>query len=144
MPTTPEFLASARDLVDFVADWEEGRLPRSSWTHAAHVAVAAYYAYLLPPAEAFEAMRSGIVRFNACVGIENTDHSGYHETLTRFWTETIRAFVSAGNFPNAYAAVREAVNEYGNSRDLYRQFYDYDIVSDSNARREWIRPNPVR
>jgi hypothetical protein len=99
---------------------------------------------VLPPAEAFEAMRSGIVRFNACVGIENTDHSGYHETLTRFWSEIIRAFVNARNFPNAYAAVREAVNEYGDNRDLYRQFYDYDIVSDSNARREWIHPNRVR
>jgi Arc/MetJ-type ribon-helix-helix transcriptional regulator len=66
------------------------------------------------------------------------------ETLTRFWSETIRAFVSRGDFPNAYAAVREAVNEYGNNRDLHRLFYDYDIVSDSNARREWIRPNQVR
>jgi hypothetical protein len=139
-----EFLASARDLEQFVADWESCRLPRPRWTHAAHVAVAAYYAYLLPPSMAFEAMRSGILRFNECVGTKNTDHSGYHETLTRFWSETIGAFVSAGNFPSAYAAVGAAVKEYGDNRDLHRQFYDHDIVSDSIARREWIRPNRVR
>jgi hypothetical protein len=144
MSTTPEFFASARDLEDFVADWESGRLPRSTWTHAAHVAVAAYYAHSLSPDDTFESMRSGIMRFNVCVGIENTDHSGYHETLTRFWSETIGAFVSMGRFPSAYAAAREAVKEYGNNRDLYCLFYDHDVVTDSNARREWVRPNRVR
>jgi hypothetical protein len=139
--TTPEFLASTRQLEDFVADWESGRLPRSQWTHAAHVAAMAYYAYLLSPDESFEAMQSGILRFNAYVGIENTDHSGYHETLTRFWWETIGAFVAEGKFDTAFRAVCAAVKEYGNERDRHRSFYRHDIVTDSRARREWIRPS---
>jgi hypothetical protein len=137
---TPDFLGSRRQLEDFVADWESCRLPRSQWTHAAHVAVAANYAYFLSAEESFEAMRSGILRFNACVGIENTEHSGYHETLTRFWWGTIGAFVAKGKFDTAFSAVCAAVEEYGNERDLHRSFYRHDILTDRKARSEWIRP----
>ena len=103
-PPVPEFLASPHNLDAFVAAWELGTLDRSRWTHAAHVAVAAYYASRLPADDAFEAMRSGILRFNASVGIENTDSSGYHETLTRFWCETIGVFVRSAQFASPYHA----------------------------------------
>ena len=141
LTTSPDFLASPHTLEDFVGNWERGTLDRSQWTHAAHVAVAARYAYLLAPEDAFEAMRSGILHFNASVGTSNTDSSGYHETLTRFWCQTIGDFVRRGNFAAVHTAVCRAVEEYGNQRDLHRTFYDYDVVADPRARKEWVRPH---
>ena len=74
------------------------------------------------------------------MGIENTDSSGYHETLTRFWCETIGDHVRSGHFASPYHAAHSAVAMYGNKRDLHRAFYGHDIVADSRARKEWIRP----
>ena len=83
---TYAFLLSAAALDDFLAAWEAGTLPHSQWTHAAHVAVAACYAFDLTPADALLRTRRGIIHFNNCVGTPNTDTRGYHETLTRLWS----------------------------------------------------------
>lgn len=76
------FLDSPDALEAFVRAWKTGTLPRARWSRAAHVAVAAYHAFHLG-SEAYPEMRSGILHFKDCCGIENTDTSGYHETLTR-------------------------------------------------------------
>src|SRR4051794_3093613 len=68
----------------FVKSWEHCQLPASEWNHAAHVAVAAYYACSHSPAEAHLRMKRGVSAFNACSEGKNTENSGYHETLTRF------------------------------------------------------------
>ena len=83
------FLESEAALDDFISGWRSGTLPKSSWTHGAHVAVAACLAFDHPQEEALNLTRAGIVHFNTCVGTANTEDSGYHETLTRFWSGEI-------------------------------------------------------
>jgi hypothetical protein len=138
--TLPDFAASDAQLHDFVAAWERGTLPCARWTHAAHVGVAAFYAYSRGAEETYSAMRAGILNFNACCGVQNTTTSGYHETLTRFWSATISEFVVAGGFSTALDAVQAAVREFGNARDLHRRYYDHDIVTDALARSTWVQP----
>ena len=46
----------------FVRQWESGDLPRASWSHAAHMAVAADYAFHESPEWAFQRMKSGMAR----------------------------------------------------------------------------------
>ena len=38
-------LESEASLQRFVEEWKAGRLPKAEWTHAAHVAMAAYFAF---------------------------------------------------------------------------------------------------
>src|SRR5580704_3210241 len=130
-----DFVASRESLEEFVAVWERGALPRRQWTHAGHVAVGAYYAVCYPTS-AFERTKTGILRYNQAVGIENGDTTGYHETLTRFWANLLGKFVSG--FTDPWSAASEAVGEFGEERDLHHLYYSFDVVRTNEARRKWI------
>ena len=135
------FLESAATLEKFVADWESGLLPKTRWTHGAHVAATAYYAFNHAPEAGFELMKKGILHFAGCVGIQNTETSGYHESLTRFWASRVAEFVRAGQFSSRLEAARGAVDAFGEDRDHYRLFYSFDVAHDRRARREWVAPD---
>jgi len=135
------FLDGEQSLEQFLRSWESGTLPRSSWTHGAHVAVAAYYAFEYSPEMAFQMTKSGILHFNVSVGTANTEDGGYHETLTKFWAGIVGGFVRGRQFPSRLEAVRDAVRQFGEDRDLHRLYYCFDVVRDRRARRQWIQPD---
>jgi hypothetical protein len=135
------FLASDSSLRDFVALWEARRLPKAEWTHAAHVAVCAFYAAEFGPLDALRRMREGIPIYNVAVGGQNTQESGYHETLTCLLAKIVGDFIAAGEFTTPYAAVCAAVQRFGQQRKLHEEFYTYDVVADRRARREWVPPD---
>lgn len=135
------FLASDSALRQFVRQWEERVLPKAEWTHAAHVAVCAFYTAEFGPLEALRRMRKGIPRYNLAVGTQNTDDSGYHETLTCFWAQVIGDFITGGRFLTAFDAVEATLVRYGQERKLHTSFYSFDVVADRRARREWIPPD---
>jgi len=142
--TKPEsftFLESEILLQGFVEAWKAGKLPKAEWTHAAHVAMAAYFAFDHAAAATFAIMKTGILHHNTSVGTPNTDDNGYHETLTRFWSSEIGAFVRAGRYDSRWEAVRAAVLAFGSDRDRFRRFYSFDVVRDRRARREWVAPD---
>lgn len=132
------WLASAEAFQAFVAAWEAGTLPKHEWSHAAHVAVGACYALRHGDA-ALDRTREGILRFNAAVGTANTDTSGYHETLTRFWAEVLAAEV-AGQ-ASEWQAAKRAVARFGEDRDLHGLYYGFDVVRSVDARRAWVAPD---
>lgn len=135
------FLASDQSLREFVGRWEQRSLPKREWTHAAHVAVCAFYTAEFGAAEALRRMRAGIPLYNLAVGTQNTEDSGYHETLTCFWAEIIGDFITAGHFRTPFDAVEATLARYGQERKLHTSFYSFDVVADRRARREWIRPD---
>jgi hypothetical protein len=137
----PAFLQNEMALDAFLARWKAGKLSKPEWTHTAHVAMAAYFAYDLAPEAAFQLARNGILHHNKSVGTANTEDHGYHETLTRFWSEQIGGFVRARKFTSRFAAAREAVAMFGNDRDRYKLFYSFDVPGDRRARREWVPPD---
>jgi hypothetical protein len=138
---TYAFLESAAALEHFFSAWKAGTLPKPSWTHAAHVAVAAYLAFDHAPEDALNLMRTGIVHYNTCVGTPNTEDNGYHETLTRFWSGEIGTVVRRGRFASRLEGVRRAVQLFGEDAGRYRSFYSFDVVKDRRARREWVAPD---
>jgi hypothetical protein len=137
---TPPFLESRDSFDAFMTAWETGRLPKASWTHAAHVAVGACYG-IRYGARAIDELRVGIKRHNASVGTLDTPTSGYHETLTRLWSGVISRCVAGISDP--YLAARHAVEKFGEQRDLYRQYYSFDVVNDTAARANWVPPDLV-
>jgi hypothetical protein len=135
------FLKSEEALETFIRSWESGTLPRTEWTHGAHVAVAAYYAFSQREEATFQRMKTGIVHFNACVGTANTENSGYHETLTRFWAGIVCSFVRKRQGASQLVTVRDAVDKFGEDRDRHRLYYSFDGVRYRGARRGWIQPD---
>jgi flavin reductase (DIM6/NTAB) family NADH-FMN oxidoreductase RutF len=132
------FMASRGAFEEFVAAWEAGTLPRAQWSHAAHVAIGAYYAVRYP-ATAFQRTKDGILRYNEAVGIANTETSGYHETLTRFWASVLAKLVE--RIADPWEAACTAVERLGEERDLHYLYYGFDVVRDTQARRIWVAPD---
>jgi hypothetical protein len=137
----PCFAQSETELSSFLEQWRAGTLPKSDWTHAAHVAVAACHLFDYSANEALRQIRAGIIRYNTCVGTANTDHSGYHETLTRFWCGLIADFLRTRRFSSRLESVRGALRRFAHDSTLFRGYYSFDVVNDAQARREWIAPD---
>ena len=64
-------------------------------------------------------MRRGIVHYNQCAGTINSDHSGYHETITLFWLAIVKARLrEIADGTSRIDAVRLLVTELAPRRDL--------------------------
>jgi hypothetical protein len=128
-----------RWIVDLVRGFENGTWPVKEWTHAHHLILAA--SYVLDGDDALERLRVGIPRYNVSQGGANTEDSGYHETLTCFWYRIIRGFID--QLPAGLSraqVVQSVVDEYAPQRDLFRRYYDFDVVKSREARAVWIPP----
>jgi hypothetical protein len=86
-------------------------------------------------------MRTGIRHLNSCLGGANTDHEGYHETLTRFWIGVVADFLKRESGAEDVAAVNRLVAEYAERRDLWKAAYRFDVVKSVEARRRWVPPD---
>jgi hypothetical protein len=135
------FLEDAFALEAFVEHWREGTLEKSDWTHAAHVGVAGYFAFDSPAEAVFARMKRGILHLNAFTGVVNGPDSGYHETLTQFWSSMITEAVHAAGLQSRFEAAAYAVRMFGDKRDLPEQYYSFDVVRDRRARAEWVAPD---
>jgi len=133
-----DFLTSPASLDQFLAAWESGTLPKPHWTHAAHVAVGAYYTVRFGK-DAFTHMRAGIRRYNESVGTLNSPASGYHETLTRFWSLVIAKALAGETAP--WVAASKAVALFGEERTLHTRYYSFDVVRNTIARQSWVPPD---
>ena len=69
-------------------------LPKADWTHHAHLRAGLWHVLEHGPFEAMERLRARICAYNESVGTANTDTSGYHETITRFYVVIIDRFLS--------------------------------------------------
>jgi hypothetical protein len=134
-------LPDAAALQAFIDAWRAGTLPKPQWTHAAHVAVCAYHAWPDTALDVLVAqMRTGIRAYNDAVGTANTDTSGYHETLTRFWCERVQDHLAQAACADRFQAVRAAVSALGDARSLHADYYDFDVVGSREARVVWVPP----
>jgi hypothetical protein len=120
--------------------FENGTFPKDQWNHAAHLRVVGCYLVALPRAEALDRMRRGVSKYNEAVGGKNTEDSGYHETLTCFWVEVAGAFLD-GSQGSESEKIQALVDEFGPQRDLFQQYYSFDVVKSREARRVWIPPD---
>src|SRR5580765_6051185 len=77
----------------FIAEFEVGTWPRRSWTHRAHLIMAAFYLLSMESVAAGEAIRSGIRRYNEMDKSGNTEDNGFHESITQFWILIISDFI---------------------------------------------------
>jgi hypothetical protein len=125
-------------------------LPRSEWTHEAHLAATAYLLMRRPDIDLDEAL-PGIIRgYNESVGGVNSDSEGYHETITRVFLRGARLFLSQvvatvppGTVPGS--SLHELVNELLLSpmgqRGWPLRFYSPELLFSVEARRRFVEPD---
>lgn len=113
-----------------------GTLPRAEWTHAGHVRATHALVVRLGADGALAAVRRAIPRLNESHGVANTDHGGYHETLTVLYVSAVADAVERG-----WDADRAAA-EIG--RDLPERYWSQGALDDPVARQARTAPDLVR
>ena len=77
----PSIIKTDADIRDILRGLVDLTLPKSNWTHEAHLAAAV----AIINDENFDALNDMpriIKAYNLATGVKNTDHSGYHHTIT--------------------------------------------------------------
>jgi hypothetical protein len=128
------------EIEEFIAAFESGTLPKARWTHGAHLLTGAWYVHLLGEAAATDRMRACVRRYNEAVGGQNTDTSGYHETITVAWIKLLARLLRESEPIGRAEFARLAVRRFEADRDIMRRYYDFDLVKSLEARKEWVPP----
>ena len=112
----------------------------AEWRHLHHLVIAVHYIREAP--DPMSSLRDGIRNYNLSQGGENTEDRGYHETITRFWLEIVRAYIAGlpAGLPRV-EVTRRVVEEFTPQRDLFVSYYDFDVLKSRHARAVWIPPN---
>ena len=134
LPVTEE------EIDEFIAAFEAGTLPKARWTHGAHLLTGACYVHRLGEAAAIDTMRLRVRRFNEAVGGQNTDSSGYHETITVAWIKLLVALLQESQPIERAAFAALAVNRFEDDRTIFRRYYEFDLAGSVEARRSWVPP----
>jgi hypothetical protein len=128
------------ELNRIVTGFEHGTLPREEWTHEAHLLMALWYALHLPQAEVLPHIRTGIRSYNEAVGTANTTTSGYHETLTVFYTQAVTHFLKECDMkllPETLATTLLASEIADRAYPL--RFYSKERLFSPEARATWVQ-----
>lgn len=114
-------------------------LPKPEWTHHAHFA-AAVWLLTHPDHDAARDMPGLIRAYNEATGVENTDTSGYHETITQASLRAAAAWLAAHPGPRHEALNGLLASDYGRS-DWLLAYWSRPRLFSVEARRAWLDPD---
>ncbi|MBD0314670.1 MAG: hypothetical protein ICV86_18045 [Microcoleus sp. T3-bin5] len=141
MRNTTIIYRSPSEIDSLIHAFQECSLPRSQWTHEAHLTVALWYLFYDSEQEAINAVRNGIKRYNSVQGIETTKDGGYHETLTLFWVRTIRRYLADESRNRSMVNLANGLIAKYADRTLPFTYYTRDRLMSSEARINWVEPD---
>lgn len=137
MPDTPApLLPHPGDISDVTRAVVDGSLPRPAWTHAAHLEVCWDAVRALGAGAALDWLRHTIRAYNARTGTVDGDHSGYHETLTRYFVGAVAA-VAEREGPT----LADVLSDAGCHRDAPGRYWSGPVLRSVAARRRWVPPD---
>ena len=129
---------------NIASSFENKVLPKEEWTHNAHLAVAFVE---LDTCKAFNnalvTLRKKIKEYNLSVGTDNTDSSGYHETLTVFWLTVVNEFYSANSLENIDNMYNSFTKTLSASSKFPTLFYSKELLFSKRARQIWVEPDQL-
>ena len=121
--------------------FENCTLPRSQWTHPAHLTVALWYLIRHQKPVATRLICEGIQRYNTVMGILQTKQSGYHETIALFWVEIVNRFLTEQSFNGSLLAQMNTLLQQYDDPALMFQYYSCDRLMSWEARTTWLVPD---
>jgi len=110
------------------------RLPKSEWTHEAHVQAGLSLVLRMGASRALATLREAIPRYNISTNTPNTETGGYHDTLTVYYVWAIDELLRDGISPE------NVVNQPLVSRTAALDFWERDELFSVEARRHWVTP----
>ena len=138
-------LPVTEDEIDvFLQGFEECTLPKERWTHGAHLLTGACYVWALGREAGLTKMRNCVRCYNLAVGGQNTESSGYHETITVMWIRLIDGLWQEARPMERAKFARLAVEKFEPMRAVFRDYYGFDVVGSREARLGWVAPDLKR
>lgn len=117
-------------------------LPRSEWTHEAHLAATTYMLLKRPDIDIDKALPDIIRGYNESVGGVNSDTEGYHETITRMFLMGVRLFLAEEDLSRPlYDIVNELLLSPMGRRDWPLRYYSPQRLFSVEARKSFIAPD---
>lgn len=111
----------------------DGSLPRSDWTHEAHLAVALVVARQVgDPAAALGELRGVITAYNARTGLPAA-RVICHETITRYHLAAV--------FALGDASLSEVISHPWSARDALLRHWSPPALASTRAQRVWVVPD---
>jgi hypothetical protein len=137
----PQLPRDAEGIAAFMRDFEARRLPKSRWTHQAHLLVGLWYLSRHEPVEALAIVRERIRAHNESVGTANTDSGGYHETITRLYLDAIAAHRARNDGASFEASLRQLLASPLADSSWPLEYYTRERLFSVAARRHWLEPD---
>jgi hypothetical protein len=127
---------------ELIYQFENGELPKEKWTHEAHFVMALWYCCRLPLPQAIESIKEGIKKYNIRSGGENTDHSGYHETITVFYTRHIINYLLQTDVNKQFESKLNGLwQQEFLKKDFPLEYYSRELLRSKEARKKWVAPD---
>ena len=139
---TPRIFSSDAEIEHIGEGLLARTLPRSEWTHEAHLAATTYLLLKRPDVNVDRELPELIRRYNESVGGVNSDSEGYHETITRVFLHGVRLFLEeADRTDPLHELVNELLLSPMGRRDWPLRFYSPQRLFSVEARRQFVEPD---
>ena len=133
---------NSTDAAAMIRDFESGVYPKENWTHQAHFIMAFWYCFHQPIPGAIRSIKNGIKHYNICVGGQNTDDAGYHETITVFFTRQVIQFLSQSkDLDDIDQLLEDLLAQPFLKKDFMLNYYSKERLMGRDARKRWVEPD---
>lgn len=130
------------DIKSLVDKFVSKTLPEEEWTHFAHLTVGLWFVANFGLEETSVLMPTYIAEYNKSLGNENTDFSGYHETITQFWIWLLDCYwKKVQNEKSLLNAANDLTNSPYGDPSNFLKFYSRELIFSVEARRQFVRPD---
>lgn len=119
----------------------DGTLPKTEWTHHAHLIICVHHLRTFEFYEATLMIKLGIIKYNDAIGLKNTIDRGYHETMTLFWIWVVDAFLEDHQERTIEEQINVLVDSPFSKKYLPFFFYSEDHIFSKEARTKWVEPD---
>ena len=128
-------------MMSLILEFNNRTLKTENWTHQAHIIVAMWHTMNFDFNTAVILMRDKIKAYNTSVGTQNSDNSGYHETLTIFWMNLAKSFLLANDSLQFEESCNAFLKSSKASKGYSLNYYSKEILFSKKARKEYIKPD---
>lgn len=116
-------------------------LPRSAWTHVAHFAAVFWLGEAHPEMDLSKELPHLIRAYNVATGVENTDESGYHATISTASLRAARFFRSGRLTEPLFVTCNALIASPFGISDWILKYWTRETLFSLPARRAWVEPD---
>ncbi len=112
-------------------------LAKSRWTHEAHLLACLSLVRRLGAVETLAVLRRAIPLYNETTGVDNTDTSGYHDTLTVYYVWAVDRLLATP------CTTTDVLHDPLVDRQAALKWWDKSTLFSVSARRKFVPPTLV-